>query len=55
MVEVTRHYTQLPGRNYDVSADGRRFLVLRGEEEGRADVRVVVNWSEELKRLVPVN
>jgi serine/threonine-protein kinase len=55
VVEVSRYYTQLVGRNYDVSADGRRFLVLRGEEEGRADVRVVLNWTEELKRLVPVN
>lgn len=53
VVEVSRYYAQLPGRNYDVSADGRRFLMLRGEEQGLAEVRVVVNWQEELKRLVP--
>ena len=53
VVDLSSYYTQLQGRNYDVSADGRRFLVARGEEQGLAEVRVVVNWSEELKRLVP--
>ena len=53
VVEVSRYNMQLQGRNYDVSADGRRFLLLRGEEQGLAEVRVVVNWLEELKRLVP--
>jgi dipeptidyl aminopeptidase/acylaminoacyl peptidase len=40
--------------NYDVSADGQRFLMVK---EGERDVppteiRVVPNWSEEVKRLV---
>ncbi|MFQ5968847.1 MAG: TolB family protein, partial [Acidimicrobiia bacterium] len=45
--------------NYDVTADGQRFLMI--EEGGRPDetsvpthIVVVLNWHEELKRLVPV-
>jgi len=41
-------------RNYDVTADGQRFLMVkpRGGAEHR-EVVVVLNWLEELKRLVP--
>ena len=45
--------------NYDVTGDGRRFIMMApaAQEEG-ADARphmiVVQNWTEELKRLVPV-
>jgi serine/threonine-protein kinase len=43
---------------YDVAADGRRFLMIKGANEGSgppdAQVIVVRNWHEELKRLVPV-
>jgi len=41
---------------YDVSPDGQRFLMLRPVEEGQAaptQINVVLNWTEELKRLVP--
>ena len=40
-------------RNYDVSGDGQRFLMVKPqtEEEGR-EVVVVLNWFEELKRLM---
>jgi Tol biopolymer transport system component len=40
---------------YAVSADGQRFLVITPQETSSAAVSVVVNWTEELKRLVPVN
>ena len=41
--------------NYDVSADDRRFLVLRSEARPAATgLHLVVNWTEELKRLMPV-
>jgi hypothetical protein len=40
--------------SYDVSPDGKRFLMLVGTPVP-TDVRVVLNWFEELKRLVPVN
>ena len=41
-------------RAYDVAPDGQRFLMLKSETEpSTGDLKVVVNWSEELKRLVP--
>jgi Tol biopolymer transport system component len=42
------------GRNYDIHPDGKKFLMIE-EEEMKSDVsqiNVVLNWSEELKRLV---
>jgi len=43
-------------RNYDVSADGRRFLMIKevtsGEDAAPPSLVVVLNWFEELKRLV---
>ena len=46
------------GRIYDVSADGKRLLVLtRAGDDGSTQSRqinVVLNWFEELKRLVPL-
>ena len=47
------------GRHYDVSPDGRRFLLLKqggnDEEEGEAPIVMFVdNWFEELKELVPI-
>jgi serine/threonine-protein kinase len=47
-----------PGRTYDVSPDGRRFLMIKplaGAEQTAAlpSLIVVQNWHEELKRLVP--
>ena len=51
--------TTAPGPGYDVSPDGQRFLMIK---EGAGESRevpqyliVVQNWTEELKRLVPVN
>jgi Tol biopolymer transport system component len=39
---------------YDVSADGQRFLInTLVEEEGATPIVLVLNWFEELKRLVP--
>lgn len=38
------------GRNYDLSPDGTRFVMIRSEErEMPARVHVVLNWQEELK------
>jgi hypothetical protein len=41
--------------NYDVSPDGQHFLMVKpAGEPGRAtQIEVVLNWTEELKRLVP--
>jgi hypothetical protein len=38
--------------NYDVSADGQRFLMIK-EDANASRLNVVLNWTEELKRLVP--
>jgi Tol biopolymer transport system component len=39
-------------RTFDISRDGKRFLVIRGIEESnwQAAVTVVQNWTQELKR-----
>ena len=54
---VHRAYSMnAPARAYDVSGDGRRFLLLQPREAARchqSELSVVQNWSEELKRLVP--
>jgi len=47
------------GRTYDVSVDGRRFLMVKpvaGPDQTAASPSLIVvqNWLEELKRLVPV-
>ena len=44
-----------PGRSYDVSPDGKRFLVIKnapGDSQSIRQLEVVLNWTEELKRLV---
>jgi Tol biopolymer transport system component len=46
------------GRQYDVTSDGTRFLMIRQAERPPAkptQMIVVQNWSEELKRRVPTN
>ena len=50
-------YFQSRGRTYDVSPDGKRFLMIKAsattEEGSQPNVVMVENWFEELKRLVP--
>jgi dipeptidyl aminopeptidase/acylaminoacyl peptidase len=48
-----RHATYQSIPDYDVSADGQRFLFLTPGDEGREEVNVVVNWTEELKQKAP--
>ena len=42
---------------YDVSRDGERFLMIKEDEtsttDGGSDLVVVLDWFEELNRLVP--
>jgi len=38
---------------YDISPDGQRFLMIKAGEVG-TPINVVLNWFEELKRLVPI-
>ena len=43
------------GPNYDVSPDGQRFLMIKASEQESAptQLNVVLNWSDELRRLAP--
>jgi serine/threonine-protein kinase len=48
--------TPLTEPNYDVSPDGKRFLMVKPSEQEQAaptQINVVLNWFEELKRRVP--
>ena len=36
--------------NYDVSADGQRFLMIQ-DEPGSSRLNIILNWNEELKRI----
>lgn len=36
--------------NYDATADGSRFLMIKHEEVAPPRINVIVNWTEELKR-----
>jgi hypothetical protein len=42
-------------RNYDMSPDGQRFLMVKTleQEQPIAQINIVLNWFEELKRKVP--
>jgi len=48
--------TQRPAgmQYYDISPDGERFLMIRSDQVP-GQINVVLNWFEELKRLVPTN
>ena len=37
--------------NYGVSLDGQRFLMMR--RSGGSVIRIVLDWFQELQRLVP--
>jgi eukaryotic-like serine/threonine-protein kinase len=45
----------LSDRNYDVSADGQRFLMVKTleQEQPISQINIVLNWFEELKEKVP--
>ena len=41
--------------NFDVAPDGERFVMVKASEQAtQIHLTVVLNWFEELKRLVPV-
>ena len=59
LVIETAYLSTNLGRSYDVSPDGRRFLVVKAveSEEGAkgAERRIVLvqNWLDELRRVAP--
>ena len=40
---------------YDLTPDGQRFVMIKTGDEENLQITVVLNWFEELTRLVPVN
>ena len=55
-VLLTGNYSmRFPQASYDISPDGERFLMIKqeGGRKGRSEIRVILNWFEELERLVP--
>jgi len=44
------HPNTAPGTHYDVTGDGKRFLVASAGEGSSAPITLVVNWTAELKR-----
>jgi hypothetical protein len=40
-------------RSWDIAPDGERFLIVVPGGVGDSQVVVVLNWFDELKRLVP--
>ena len=52
--QVGQAHGIVPGKDYDVSADGKRFLILKPKEgDSGAPITVVLNWFDELRRKVP--
>ena len=50
------YYAGYDGRTYDVSPDGERFLMVKENAgDGQKDFILVLNWHEQLKRLVPTD
>lgn len=41
-------------RNYDVTPDGQRFIMLRRADAGLPRINLVLNWTQELLELVPI-
>ena len=60
MFDAAPYLTYGAGRSYDVSPDGRKFLMIKNaatpepSEQAPAPMTVVINWIEELKQRVPV-
>ncbi|MGI8783712.1 MAG: protein kinase domain-containing protein [Acidobacteriota bacterium] len=58
-ISVPRQISPMPtalgtryGRVYDITPDGRRFVVVKEDEEsGSTHLNVVLNWFEELRRV----
>jgi hypothetical protein len=46
-------FANIQGKNYDVTPDGRRFLMIRVDDRvPPADITVVLNWLDDLKHRV---
>ena len=41
--------------NYDITPDGQRFVMVKEVGEDSSEINVILNWTEELKRLAPTD
>ena len=52
-------YHAVPGwLDHDISIDGQKFLMIKAgetQESTPAQINVILNWFEELKRLAPTD
>jgi serine/threonine-protein kinase len=59
LFEIPMFFVAQGGRPYDIAPDGRFLIILSGQADAggglAANLILVQNWTEELKRLVPVN
>ena len=59
-VKFTQRYFSTDVRNYDITPSGKFVALVDPPEQGRPgtsaapEIRVVINWFEELKQRVPV-
>jgi hypothetical protein len=56
LFEKDGYFSSNPIREYDLSLDGQRFLMVKSEVRESRPVKEMIliqNWFEELKRLVP--
>ncbi len=56
LFEGPYEHRNILGRDYDVTSDGQRFVMVKSTDESQPQqINVVLNWFDELKRLVPTN
>jgi len=53
LFEGSYNRSQLGHAHYDVSPDGRRFVMVAEDREAFQSLRVVLGWDKELRQLVP--
>jgi hypothetical protein len=51
------HYVPAGAKTFDVSPDGKRFLMIKESDQAASvtQINVVLNWIEELKHSVPIH
>jgi len=55
LTEGPLYYAFIPTSQYDISPDGKRFVMVMEGGYDLTQINVVLNWFEELKRLVPTD
>ncbi len=46
------NFVNVGGRSYDISADGKRALVIKGPADKANSIRIITNWLDEVERIV---